>query len=103
MKKFVSRQNQPVILLLTFLFCGLAHSSLTNNSWKIVVASSLTMALILAPEFVNERHVGWRRNKEFFVDLFDVLLSIHVIAYLVTKLADEPLGSTQHMFGSVAA
>ena len=100
MKKLVFSWIQPVTLLVIVLFWVFAPKSLVDNSWTIVVASALTTAFIQALEFVNERHVGWRLDRrEFFTDLFYVVLYSSVIAKLVTKLDDEPLESAKHALG----
>jgi sterol desaturase/sphingolipid hydroxylase (fatty acid hydroxylase superfamily) len=99
-KKLVFSWIQPVTLGLIVLFWVFAPQSVVENSWTIVVANALTTAFILALEFVNERHVGWRLNRrECLTDLFYVVLSSSVIAKLVTKLDDEPLESAKHALG----
>ena len=104
MKKLVFRWIQPVTLGVIVLFWAVAPKSWVDNSWTIVVASALTTACVQALEFINERHVGWRLDRrEFLTDLFYVVLASSVIAKLVTKLADEPLGSAKHALGITTA
>jgi sterol desaturase/sphingolipid hydroxylase (fatty acid hydroxylase superfamily) len=103
-KKLVFRWIQPVTLGVIVLFWALAPKTWVEGSWTIVIASAVTTAFIQALEFINERHVGWRLNRrEFLTDLFYVVLASSVIAKLVTKLADEPLGSAKHALGITTA
>jgi hypothetical protein len=99
-KKLVFSWIQPLTLDVIVLFWVLAPESLVDNSWTIVVASSLTTPFILALEFINERPVGWRLNRrEFFTDPFYVALVSSVIAKVATNLDDGPLESAKHALG----
>jgi sterol desaturase/sphingolipid hydroxylase (fatty acid hydroxylase superfamily) len=103
-KKLVFRWIQPVTFGVIVLFWVVAPKSWVDSSWTIVVASAITTAFIQALEFINERHAGWRLDRrEFFTDLFYAVLSSSVIAKLVTKLADDPLGSAKHALGITSA
>jgi sterol desaturase/sphingolipid hydroxylase (fatty acid hydroxylase superfamily) len=100
MKAIVFSLFQPVSLGVIVLFWAIAPASLTHNPATIVVASSLTIAIVLALEFVNERHAGWRLNtREFLTDLFYNALMTTVIAELTKKLDDEPLGMAKNALG----
>lgn len=91
---------QPVSMAAIVLFWAIAPDSLTHNPATIVAASSITTAIVLLLEFINERHAGWRLNaSEFFTDLFYNALMTTVIAALVKKLDDEPLGMAKHALG----
>jgi sterol desaturase/sphingolipid hydroxylase (fatty acid hydroxylase superfamily) len=91
---------QPVSMAVIVLFWAIAPDSLTHNPATIVVASSLTVAIVLGLEFVNERHASWRLNRrEFFTDLFYNALMTTVIAELTKKLNDEPLGMAKKALG----
>jgi sterol desaturase/sphingolipid hydroxylase (fatty acid hydroxylase superfamily) len=70
---------------------------LTHSPATLVIASSLTTALVLALEFVNERHASWRMNaREFWTDIFYNVLMTAVIAKLVKMLVDDPLVSAKN-------
>ncbi len=87
---------EPVSMVLIVLFWAFAPSSLTHSPVTLVVASSLTLAIVLAMEFVNERHASWRMNaREFWTDIFYNVLMTAVIAKLVKFLVDDPMASAK--------
>ena len=91
---------QPVMLAVIVLFWAIAPAPLTQNPWTVIVATSLVTAIVVALEFVSERHVSWRTNgREFATDLLYTILVATVIVKLVKKLADEPLASAKHALG----
>jgi sterol desaturase/sphingolipid hydroxylase (fatty acid hydroxylase superfamily) len=103
-KKLVFRWIQPVTLVVIIAFWSLVPKAVAENSWTIVIVSALISAFVQGLEFINERHVGWRLDKrEFFTDLFYVVLSASLIAKATTKLADEPLGAAKHALGITTA
>jgi sterol desaturase/sphingolipid hydroxylase (fatty acid hydroxylase superfamily) len=64
------------------------------------VVSVFVTAVILALEWVNERHAGWRLNRrEFATDLFYFVLGYSAIAWFTSKLAEDPLKAAKHSFG----
>lgn len=91
---------QPAMVVGAILFWSLAPTALTTNAWTIVVLSALTTIFVLALELVAERHASWRMNRrEFLTDLFYVVLSASVIAWLSTTLAEEPLRAAKASLG----
>jgi sterol desaturase/sphingolipid hydroxylase (fatty acid hydroxylase superfamily) len=91
---------EPVTMALIVLFWAIAPASLAHNPSTVIVATSLTTVIVLALEFVNERHASWRLNaREFWTDLFYNILITTVIAKLVKKLADDPMASAKHALG----
>jgi sterol desaturase/sphingolipid hydroxylase (fatty acid hydroxylase superfamily) len=99
-KKTVFKYFQPAAVAAIVVFWALAPAAWVKSTWLIVVASSLTTAMVQALEFVNERHAGWRMNKrEFFTDLFYVVLSATVIAKAVKVFSEEPLKAAKHALG----
>jgi len=90
----------PIMVVLVILFWAFGPAVLINNDWTIVVTSGLITAAVQALEWVAERHSGWRLNKrEFFTDLFYVILSASAIAWATAKFADEPLRAAKHSLG----
>jgi len=56
--------------------------------------------LVLGLEWINERHASWRlTKKEFFTDLFYMVLGATAISWATTKLAEEPLKAAKHSLG----
>jgi len=62
--------------------------------------SPLITLTVLLLELVNERHAGWRMNKqEFFTDLFYVVLSATVISWIAERVAEDPLKAAKASLG----
>lgn len=96
-KKAIFKYFQPAALAVIVLFWALAPEPWVKSPWLAVVAASFTTAMVQALEFINERHVGWRMNKrEFFTDLFYVILSSTVITKAQTVFAETPLKAAKH-------
>lgn len=99
-KRLAASYVQPAMVVACLLFWSLGPAALLKSSWTIIVASALTTAIVLALELVHERHASWRMNRrEFFTDLFYVILDTTVIAWVATKLADEPMSAAKHSLG----
>ncbi|WP_332782771.1 sterol desaturase family protein [Sphingomonas sp. PB2P19] len=94
------RYVQPVMVAAVVLFWALGPKDWIASPWSVVVATLLTTALIQALEWVNERHASWRLTKrEFFTDVFYVVLSYTVIAWATRTLADDPLVALKQSLG----
>lgn len=97
MKKTIFSLYQPATLLVILVVWSLLPATWAKAPLALVVASSLTTAMIQALEWVNERHASWRlTGREFATDMFYVLLSSTVIAYAGEHLADKPLENLKH-------
>ena len=100
MKKIALSYVQPVMVAAILLFWAFGPAAWLKSSWSIVVATALTTALVQALEWVNERHSSWRlTRREFFTDLFYVILGYTVIAWCSQKLGEEPLKAAKHSIG----
>lgn len=100
MKKHLFSYVQPLMVAVVLLFWAYGPKAWVDSSWSIIVATSLTTLVILGLEWVAERHVSWRlTKKEFFTDLFYVVLSSTAIAWCTEHLADDPLKSVKHSLG----
>jgi len=92
MKKTIFTYFQPASVAVIVAFWYFAPQAWIKSPWSIVVASSLTLLMIQGLEFINERHAGWRINKrEFFTDLFYVVLGFTAIAKLTDILAEDSI------------
>jgi sterol desaturase/sphingolipid hydroxylase (fatty acid hydroxylase superfamily) len=90
----------PAMVAFVVLFWMFGPRSWIENDWSIIVAGGLTTAFVLALEWVFERHAGWRLNRrEFATDLFYVILSYTVIAWVTNLLAEEPLKAVKKSLG----
>ncbi|PNU06793.1 sterol desaturase family protein [Novosphingobium guangzhouense] len=90
----------PAFVAVVVAFWAFAPKALTENGWTIIITSALITILVQGLEFVNERHAGWRMNwREFFTDLFYVVLSATVISWTSNALAEEPLKAIKASLG----
>lgn len=98
--KVLFRYVQPAMMAAILLFWAFGPAAWIRSPWSIVVATSLTTAFVQGLEWVNERHSGWRLTwREFFTDLFYVVLGSTVIAWCTKTLADDPLAAIKHSLG----
>ncbi len=92
LKDKVFNHVPPAMIAMVLLFWAFAPEAVTGLPWLLIVTSSAITIIVLLLEFVHERHAGWRMNwQEFFTDLFYVVLSATVIAWMTQVLAEEPL------------
>lgn len=90
----------PAMIAVVLLFWSFGPASLLENPWTLTVTSPLIVVTVLLLEMIHERHAGWRMNKrEFFTDLYYVVLSATVISWCTANLADEPLAAAKESLG----
>ena len=100
MNSVLMRYVQPVMVAAVLLFWAFGPEGWIESPWSVVVATLLTTALIQALEWVNERHSSWRlTRREFFTDVFYVVLSYTVIAWATRTFADEPMMALKQSLG----
>ena len=100
MKKILFSYAQPVMVAAVLLFWAFGPAAWIKNSWALTVATSITTLLVLGLEWINERHASWRlTKKEFFTDLFYVILGSTAISWVTDKLAENPLKAAKHSIG----
>jgi sterol desaturase/sphingolipid hydroxylase (fatty acid hydroxylase superfamily) len=90
----------PVMVAGVIAFWAYAPKAVLENGWTLtVLTSSITLFLLLL-ERVAERHAGWRMNRrEFFTDLFYVVLTATVISWTAQLVAEEPLRALKASLG----
>ncbi len=99
-KTFMMTWVQPAFLAVILLFWWLVPESWAKNPLTAIIAISLTTALVQALEWVSERHPSWRiTRREFFTDLFYVILNSTAIAWCSQKLAEDPLKAAKQSLG----
>lgn len=90
----------PAMIAAVLMFWAYAPKAVLDHGWTLIVTSSLIVIVVLLLELVNERHAGWRMNRqEFFTDLFYVVLSATVISWLTQTLAEDPLLAAKEALG----
>lgn len=91
-KQTIFKYLQPAILLGILAFWAFAPSSLTGNAWVGALAGPAIMIMIMALEWVNERHAHWRLTKrECFDGAFYILLDRYVLAGISTVILYDPI------------
>jgi len=100
MKKLLSSYVQPAMVAVALFFWAYAPPGWVKSPWSLTIATSLTTMIVLALEWLNERYASWRlTKKEFFTDLFYVVLNSTAIAWCTDKLADTPLRAAKQSLG----
>lgn len=90
----------PLLLVLVVSFWALAPQDWVKNTWVVIGASAAVTFTVLLLEIPFERHAGWRLNRrEFFTDLFYVVLSATVISKATNLLAERPLEALKQSLG----
>ncbi|QNA83199.1 sterol desaturase family protein [Sphingomonas sp. So64.6b] len=100
MKNKVFNLIPPAMIAMVLMFWAFGPEALLKNPWTLVGVSPLITITVLLLELVNERHAGWRMNRqEFFTDLFYVVLSATVISWIAEKVAEDPLTAIKASLG----
>lgn len=100
MKDRVFNLLPPVMVALVVLFWANAPAAWVKSPWTMVIVSAVITLSVLGLEFVHERHAGWRMNKrEFFTDLFYVVMSATAISWATETFAEDPLKALKHSVG----
>jgi sterol desaturase/sphingolipid hydroxylase (fatty acid hydroxylase superfamily) len=100
MKKVLFSYVQPTMVVMILLCWAFVPEAWVKHAWSLTIATSVTTLIVLGLEWINERHASWRlTRKEFFTDLFYVVLGLTVIAWLIQKLAESPLEAAKHSLG----
>lgn len=100
MKNGVVNLIPPMMVAAVVCFWAFAPAAVLGNGWTIVIVSALITLCIQGLEFVFERHPGWRMNwREFWTDLFYVVLGSTAISWVSRALADTPLLALKQSLG----
>ena len=90
----------PAMIALVLLFWANAPASWVKSSWSIIIVGALITAIVLGLEWVHERHAGWRLDKrEFFTDLFYMVLGATAISWATDTFAENPLKAVKLSLG----
>src|SRR5918993_62465 len=88
------------MIAMVLAFWAFAPKVVLDSPWTLVVVSPLIVVIVLLLEQLHERHAGWRLNrKEFFTDLYYVVLSATVISWVSTAVAEDPLKAAKASLG----
>lgn len=99
-KDAVFRWFEPASIAFILIAWSLLPPDLASNPMTIFWAGITTKAVILALEFVHERHAGWRLNRrELLTDLFYVVLAYTVVQYANDHVTDAGLLALKQSLG----
>ncbi len=100
-KRVIFKYLQPAILAAIIAFWWLGPKSLVDNPVIGLSAGPAIMVMIMALEWVNERHAHWRLTKrEFSEGLFFILLDRYVISAATAVILYDPLRAFAHNIGT---
>lgn len=100
LKNRVFNYIPPAMIAVVLLFWAYGPEALLANPWTMIIISPLIVVVILLLEQINERHAGWRMNRqEFVADLYYNILGATLIAWLVKAMAEDPLLSIKASLG----
>lgn len=90
----------PAMIATVLCFWAFGPKAMLDSPWTLPVLSPLIVLTVLLLEQIHERHAGWRLNRrEFFTDLFYVVLTATVISWFTRILADDPLTAAKASLG----
>ncbi len=82
----------PATVFAVVLFWRVIPDAWVDHPWTFIGVAGTTAAFVLALEWVYERHAGWRLTwREFFTDLFYVVLGFTVIDWVSKNWGEAPL------------
>lgn len=99
-KKLLVDLLPPVTVVAVVAFWAFIPQGWVEDWRTAVIVSAAITAFVLALEVPFERHAGWRMTwREFFTDLFYVVLMATVIAQGTILLNEEPLKAAKAALG----
>ncbi|MEW6577484.1 MAG: sterol desaturase family protein, partial [Pseudomonadota bacterium] len=100
MKQALFNLLPPATVAAILAFWAFAPAEWVEKWWMITAVGLVALAFVQLMEFVAERHVGWRINRqEFLTDLFYVLLGITAISWASDTFANGPMGEAKEAMG----
>ena len=100
MKQALFNLLPPATVAAILAFWAFAPAEWVDKWWMITAVGLVALTFVQLMEFVAERHVGWRINRqEFLTDLFYVLLGITAISWASDTFANGPMGEAKEAMG----
>ncbi len=100
MKQSLFNLLPPATVALILAFWALAPEAWVDKWWTITAVGLVVLAFVQLMELVNERHTGWRINRqEFLTDIFYVLFGITAISWTSDALANSPMYEAKEALG----
>ncbi len=100
MKQPIFNLLPPATVAAILSFWAFAPPTVVDNWWSITAVGLVVLGFVQLMEFVNERHTGWRINRqEFLTDIFYVLFGITAISWMSDALANTPMAEAKKALG----
>ena len=100
MKQAMFNLLPPATVAAILTFWAFAPAAWVDNWWTITAVSLVALAFVQVMEWVNERHAGWRINRqEFMTDVFYVVFGITAISWMSQTLANSPMTEAKEALG----
>lgn len=100
MKQSLFNLLPPATVAAILTFWAFAPAAWADNWWTITAVGLVALAFVQAMEWINERHAGWRINRqELLTDIFYVILVLTVISWATRTLADDPMVAAKAAWG----
>ncbi len=100
MKQAIFNHLPPATLAAIWAFWYSAPTAWVDAEWPILAVGVSTLVFVQLMEWVNERHEGWRINRqELLTDIFYVVFGLSVIGFLADTFADAPLVAVKESLG----
>lgn len=100
MKQSIFNLLPPATVAAILAFWAFAPPTVVDTWWSITAVGLVVLGFVQLMEFVNERHVGWRINRqEFLTDIFYVLFGITAISWMSDALANSPMAEAKEALG----
>jgi sterol desaturase/sphingolipid hydroxylase (fatty acid hydroxylase superfamily) len=100
MKQSLFNLLPPATVAVILTFWAFAPAAWVDSLWTITLVGLVVLAFVQAMEWVNERHAGWRINRqELLTDLFYVLIGITAISWASDTLANNPMVKAKESLG----
>lgn len=100
MKQSIFNLLPPATVAAILTFWAFAPPTVVDTWWSVTAVGLVVFGFVQLMEFVNERHIGWRINRqEFLTDIFYVLFGITAISWMSDALANSPIAEAKKALG----
>lgn len=100
MKQTLFNLLPPATVAAILTFWAFAPTAWTDTWWALPAVGLVVLAFVQLMEFVAERHIGWKINRqEFLTDFFYVVLGVTAISWTSDTFANSPMVETKEALG----
>lgn len=100
MKQSLLNLLPPATVAAILTFWAFAPTALVDTWWALPAVGLVVLAFVQLMEFVAERHIGWKINRqEFLTDFFYVVLGVTAISWTSDTLANSPMAEAKEALG----